>query len=183
MFVTGVTHEPENGLKRNCGEAMLIDRSTGAAGIWRQRRLSMAQIDKVADGIYRISTFIGQKQLSFNQFLIEDEHPALVHTGFHPIYEDVRNAVAEVLDPTRLESIIIPHFEAVECGGMGRFVGEARNAVLVASAQGARINLSSMGLFRPCERPLRRGRARLGRAQAATLGNPTRSSLGFYDGV
>lgn len=100
------------------------------------------QIDKVADGVYRLSTLVGQKQLSFNQFLIEDEHPALIHTGFYPMYEDVRKAVAEVLDPARLEYIIIPHFEADECGGMGRFVGEAKNAVLVASALGARINLS-----------------------------------------
>ncbi len=99
----------------------------------------MARVDKVDDGIYRISTYT--RQLTFNQFLIDDEHPALVHTGLYSMYEDVRKAVAEVLDPARLEYIIIPHFEADECGGMGRFAAQARNLVLVASAQGARINL------------------------------------------
>lgn len=99
----------------------------------------MARIDEMAEGIYRIST--SAKHLTFNQFLIDDTHPALVHTGLYPMYENVRKAVAEVLDPARLEYIIIPHFEADECGGMGRFAAEARNAVLVASVQGARINL------------------------------------------
>jgi flavorubredoxin len=37
---------------------------------------------------------------------------------------------------------VVPHFEADECGGMGRFVAEAPGAVLVCSLVGARINLS-----------------------------------------
>ncbi len=102
----------------------------------------MARIDQVADGIYRISAFTPQKRLSFNQFLIDDERPALVHTGTYPMYDEVRAAIAQVLDPTRLAYVIVPHFEADECGGMGRFVAEAPGAVLVCSAVGARINLS-----------------------------------------
>jgi hypothetical protein len=53
----------------------------------------------------------------------------------------VRDAVSYVLDPSRLAYVIVPHFEADECGGMGRFVAEAKQAVLVCSAAGARINL------------------------------------------
>lgn len=111
----------------------------------------MTRVDKIADGIYRIGTFHGGKELTFNQFLIDDDHPALVHTGFHPMYEDVRKAVSEVIDPGRLKYIIIPHFEADECGGMGRFVAEARGAVLVASAVGARINLSQWDYSGPVQ--------------------------------
>lgn len=102
----------------------------------------MAQIDHIADGIYRISSFAPTPDMSFNQFLIADEHPALIHTGMYPMYEDVRRAVAEILDPTRLEYIIVPHFEADECGGMGRFVTEAQQAVLVCSMVGALVNLT-----------------------------------------
>ena len=51
----------------------------------------------------RISSFAPTPDMSFNQFLIADEHPALIHTGMYPMYEDVRQAVAEILDPTRLE--------------------------------------------------------------------------------
>ena len=46
-----------------------------------------------------------------------------------------------MLDASRLRHIIVPHFEADECGGMGRFVAEAPTAVLACSAQSGRINL------------------------------------------
>ncbi len=93
----------------------------------------MARIDEIADGIYRISTFVEEKQFQFNQFLIEDERPALIHTGTYPMYEDARRAVAEVLDPARLAYVVCPHFEADECGGMGRFIAEGPEAVLACS--------------------------------------------------
>ena len=101
----------------------------------------MARIDQVGDSIYRISVFTPEKRISFNQFVIDDERPALVHTGQYPMYEEVREAVSQVLDPSRLAYVIVPHFESDECGGMGRFVAEAEQAVLVCSAVGARINL------------------------------------------
>jgi flavorubredoxin len=107
-----------------------------------RRGAVVAQVDEVVGGIYRISTFMPAKQLQFNQFLIDDELPALIHTGTYPMYEDVREAVAEVLDPKRLAYVICPHFEADECGGMGRFVAEAPEAVLACSELGFRINLT-----------------------------------------
>ena len=54
----------------------------------------MAQVDQVAPGIYRISTLNEETQFQFNQFLIDDERPALIHTGTFPMYEDVHKAVA-----------------------------------------------------------------------------------------
>jgi flavorubredoxin len=103
--------------------------------------LHMAQITPVAEGIYRISSYAPGPGMSYNQFLIDDEHPTLIHTGTYPLYEDVRQAVSEILDPGRLAYIIVPHFEADECGGMGRFVAAAHQAVLVCSLVGARVNL------------------------------------------
>jgi flavorubredoxin len=102
----------------------------------------MAQVDKVADGIYRISTAAWGFPITLNQFLIAGEHPALIHTGTYPLYEDVRKAIGEVLDPARLEYVVVPHFESDECGGMGRFVADAPNATLVCSEAGAVLNLS-----------------------------------------
>ena len=101
----------------------------------------MDRVDQVGDGLYRISIFTPAKRISFNQFLIEDERAALIHTGTYVMYEEVRAAVSQVLDPARLAYVIVPHFEADECGGMGRFIAEAKQAVLVCSAAGARINL------------------------------------------
>src|SRR2546428_10439049 len=87
--------------------------------------------------------------MSFNQFLIEDEHPALIHTGTYPMYEDVRQAMAEVLDPRRLDYIIVPHFEADECGGMGGFVTEARAGGGVLCIGGGGGERGRCGSFRP----------------------------------
>lgn len=102
----------------------------------------MAIVDKVTEGIYRISTAAWGFPITLNQFLIEGEQPALIHTGTFPLYEDVRKAVAEVLDPRRLAYIVVPHFESDECGGMGRFVEAAPNATLVCSEAGAALNLT-----------------------------------------
>jgi flavorubredoxin len=102
----------------------------------------MTTIDPILPNIYRISAFNSQVGITFNQFLIVDDRPALIHTGTHPMYEDVRKAVAQVIDPQKLAFIAVPHFEADECGGMGRFVKEAPAAVLACSEVGAAVNLS-----------------------------------------
>ena len=100
------------------------------------------RIDPVGERIYRIATFDPTYNITFNQFLIDDELPALVHTGTYQVFETVRNAIAQVIDPKKLAYVVVPHFEADECGGMNRFVAEAPQAVLVCSEVGAGINLS-----------------------------------------
>jgi len=111
----------------------------------------MTQVDKVAEGIYRICTLDPVMSFQFNQFLIDDDRPALIHTGMYPMYEAVRKAVAEVLDPARLAYIIVPHFEGDECGGMGRFVAAAPQAVLVCSEMGASMNLTQWDYAGPVQ--------------------------------
>lgn len=101
-----------------------------------------SRIDEVASGIFRISEFGPDYGISFNQFLIVDDRPALIHTGTVPMYERVRAAVAQLIDPARLAYIVIPHFEADECGGMTRFIQQAPKAELLCSEMGAAINLS-----------------------------------------
>jgi hypothetical protein len=104
----------------------------------------MARIDEIVDGIYRISTTFDLDGLDFqfNQFLIDDERPALVHTGMYAMYDDVRGAVGEVLDPGRLAYVILLHFESDECGGMDRFLESAPDSALACSAASVQLNLS-----------------------------------------
>ena len=103
----------------------------------------MAQIDEVVDGIYRISTtFSDGFDFQFNQFLIDDERPALIHTGMYSMYDDIRDAVAEVLDPGTLEYVALLHFEADECGGIDRFLEGAPGSALACSAASVQLNLS-----------------------------------------
>jgi flavorubredoxin len=104
----------------------------------------MARIDEITDGIYRISTTTEDDGFAFqfNQFLIDDERPALIHTGMHGMYEGVREAVAQVLDPGKLGYVILLHFEADECGGMDRFLEGAPGSTLACSALSNDLNLS-----------------------------------------
>jgi flavorubredoxin len=104
----------------------------------------MARIDEIVDGIYRISTtfHFDAYDFSFDQFLVDDERPALIHTGMHGMYDDVRDAVAEVLDPGKLEYVILLHFESDECGGMDRFLEGAPDSALACSAASVALNLS-----------------------------------------
>ena len=92
----------------------------------------MTRIDEIVDGIYRICTpvDVGPYDFQFNQFLIDDERPALIHTGMYGMYDDVRAAVREVVDPGTLEYVALLHFESDECGGMDRFLEGAPSSAL-----------------------------------------------------
>jgi flavorubredoxin len=104
----------------------------------------MARVDEIVDGIYRISTTIplDDYDFQFNQFLIDDERPALIHTGMHAMYDDVRTAIADIMDPARLSYVILLHFEADECGGMDRFLETAPDSRLACCEASALLNLS-----------------------------------------
>jgi flavorubredoxin len=106
----------------------------------------MAQVDEITKGIYRISTPPEGAPITFNQFLIDDEMPTLIHTGNHQEYDNIRKAISEVLDPARLAYVVLLHFEGDECGGMDRFMAEARGAELVGSDMSAVLNLTTFGV-------------------------------------
>ncbi|MET0729563.1 MAG: hypothetical protein ABWZ03_00095 [Solirubrobacterales bacterium] len=100
------------------------------------------RIDEVIDGIYRIASWSPDYGITFNQFLLDDERPVLIHTGTHQIYENVRAAIGEVLDPGKLEFVALLHFESDECGGMDRFLETAPSSTLVGSALSVDLNLA-----------------------------------------
>jgi flavorubredoxin len=104
------------------------------------------RIDHIAGGIYRIATWVSEYGITFNQFLIDDERPALIHTGNYDMYDVVRRAVAQVLDPTRLAYVTLLHWEGDENGGMDRFLAEARDAQLVGSALSIQLNARGFGV-------------------------------------
>lgn len=103
-------------------------------------------IDHIVGGIYRISTFSPDFGISFNQFLIDDEQPALIHTGTYSHYEGVRQAISQVLDPQRLAHVVLLHWEGDENGGMDRFMAHAPESQLVGSAMSILLNASGFGL-------------------------------------
>jgi flavorubredoxin len=104
------------------------------------------RIDRITGGIYRIATWAAAYGITFNQFLIDDERPILIHTGEHAAYENVRTAIAQVLDPARLAYVALLHWEGDENGGMDRFLSAAPDAELVGSALSIQLNARGFGM-------------------------------------
>jgi flavorubredoxin len=79
-------------------------------------------IDEIADGIYRLSTFVPEVAapagFTFNQFLVMGDEPLLFHTGLRRMFPLVRAALSRVMAPERLRWIAFGHYEADECGAM-----------------------------------------------------------------
>jgi flavorubredoxin len=103
------------------------------------------RVDHITGGIYRISSMTDAYGITFNQFLIDDERPALIHTGEYGSYESVRKAISEVLDPGRLAYVALLHWEGDENGSMEPFLAEAPGAQLVGSALSIVLNARGFG--------------------------------------
>jgi flavorubredoxin len=91
------------------------------------------RVDEVADGIYRISTPIPPGALipggfSFNQYLVVDDEPLLMHTGMKKLFPVVQQAIESVLPVSKLRWITFGHMEADECGSLPELLAAAPNA-------------------------------------------------------
>lgn len=78
----------------------------------------MTTVSEIAPDLFRISTFVPDFNLQFNQFLVRDAEPLLFHTGPRGMFAAVRDAVATVLDPRTVRWIGFSHVEADECGSL-----------------------------------------------------------------
>jgi flavorubredoxin len=99
-------------------------------------------ITEIAPDVYRLSLFVPEADLQFNQFLVKDEEPLLFHTGMRGIFPEVREAVAEIIDPSTLRHIGFSHFEADECGALNEWLAIAPNAEAVCSFVGAEVSVN-----------------------------------------
>ena len=94
-------------------------------------------VTEIASGAYRISTFNPDFGIQFNQFLIKDEDPFLMHTGLKKMFPETRAAVASVIDPGKLRWIGFSHFESDECGALNEWLKVAPQAQALCSTVGA----------------------------------------------
>ncbi len=100
----------------------------------------MATVTEIAPDVYRISTFDpnqGERGLQFSQFLVRDDEPLLFETGFRSMFCEVRDAVATILDPSRIRWISFSHFEGDECGALNEWLALAPRAETLCSIVGA----------------------------------------------
>lgn len=99
-------------------------------------------ISEIAPDLFRISTFIPEANLQFNQFVVRDEQPLLFHTGMRALFPLVRDEVAKILDPATIRWIGFSHFEADECGALNEWLAIAPEAQALCSRVGALVSLN-----------------------------------------
>jgi len=98
-----------------------------------------SKVTEIAPDVYRISTFHPEIGIQFNQFLIKDDEPFIMHTGLKKMFPITLEAVATVIDPAKLRWIGFSHFESDECGALNEWLTVAPNAQAVCSFVGAMV--------------------------------------------
>jgi flavorubredoxin len=102
----------------------------------------MMRVDEIAPEVFRLSLYMPEMNIQFNQFLVRDDEPLLFHTGMRQIFPEVREAVARVIDPAKLRWISFSHFEADECGSLNEWLATAPQATAVCSFVGANVSVN-----------------------------------------
>src|SRR5918911_2830025 len=97
------------------------------------------EISEIKDGIYRIAGYVEDYGITFNQFLINDEQPTLIHTGPIGMYDKIEEKLKEVIPLEKLAYVAFLHFESDEWGGM-EFL-KAPKAKLLCSDLSSKLNL------------------------------------------
>jgi len=103
-------------------------------------------ITEIAPDFYRISTYIPEIDLQFNQFLIKDDEPLLFHTGMKALFPVVREAVETIIDSSKIRWISFSHFEADECGSLNEWLQLAPAAQPVCSMVGALVSVNDFAI-------------------------------------
>jgi len=103
-------------------------------------------VNEIAPDVYRISTYVPEIDLQFNQFLINDDEPLLFHTGQRAMFPIVRDAVATVIDPSKIRWLGFSHFEADECGSLNEWLQVAPAAQPVCSLVGALVSVNDFAV-------------------------------------
>lgn len=100
------------------------------------------RIDEIADGVYRLSTYIPQQDFMFNQFLVHAEDPLLFHCGLRSLFPVVSKAAARVVPLDKLRWIAFGHYEADECGSVNDWLAVAPRAEIAHGAVGVMVSVT-----------------------------------------
>ena len=103
-------------------------------------------IKEIAPDVYRISTYISDFNLQFNQFLVKDDQPLLFHTGMRMLFPVVREEVSKIIDPAKIRWIGFSHFESDECGALNDWLAAAPAAEPVCSLVGALVSVNDFSV-------------------------------------
>ena len=107
------------------------------------------RIAEIADGIYRLSTFVPDiappAGFTFNQFLVLGDEPLLFHTGLRRMFPLVSaSAWPGSSRRSELRWIAFGHYEADECGAMNEWLAVAPQAQVAHGQTGCLVSLNDM---------------------------------------
>jgi flavorubredoxin len=113
------------------------------------------QVDEIATGVYRLSTFTDAVAggFTFNQFLVTGDDALLFHSGPRLMFPAVSAAVAKVIPLERLRWVSFGHWEADESGALNLWLEAAPNAEVAVGTLGTLISGTDQAI-RPPRPPL-----------------------------
>lgn len=113
------------------------------------------RIAEVGPDTFQICTYMPEMDFSMNQYLVAGAEPLLFHTGTRSIFPAVRDALADVMDPSTLRWISFGHVEADECGAMNEWLALAPSATVAFGQLGCMLSVGDLAVREP--RPLADG--------------------------
>ncbi|MCO5313123.1 MAG: MBL fold metallo-hydrolase [Microthrixaceae bacterium] len=102
------------------------------------------QIEEIADGIFRISTFVEMAGMRFNQYLIDAEEPLLFHTGQRALFPLVSKAFARVKPVDSLRWVSWGHLESDESGAMNEWLAASPQATVAVGFLAAVLSVNDL---------------------------------------
>lgn len=106
----------------------------------------MTSINEIAPDLFRLSIYVPDFDMQFNHFLVRDEEPLLFHAGLKGMFPALREAVATLIDPTRLRHIAWSHFESDEVGALNHWLELAPQAQPVCTLVGKLVNVDDFAI-------------------------------------
>ncbi|GAA5505616.1 MBL fold metallo-hydrolase [Novipirellula caenicola] len=106
----------------------------------------MTTINEIAPDLFRLSIYVAELDMQFNHFLVRDDEPLLFHAGLKAMFPMLREAVAQLIDPTKLRHVAWSHFESDECGGLNDWLRIAPQAQPVCTLVGKIVNVDDFAI-------------------------------------
>jgi flavorubredoxin len=115
---------------------------------WSSFYRMKTQVAEIADGIFRLSTFVPEiappAGFTFNQFLIRAREPLLFHCGPRRMFSLVSEAVSTIIPVDELRWISFGHVESDECGAMNQWLEVAPDAQVIFNPLGCMVSLNDL---------------------------------------
>jgi flavorubredoxin len=106
----------------------------------------MTKIDEIAPDLFRLAVYVPELDMQFNHFLVRDEEPLLFHAGLRAMFPALRDAVATLIDPTRLRYVSWSHFESDECGALNDWLQIAPKSEPVCTLVGKLVSVDDFSI-------------------------------------